>query len=297
MSIDLYPSRVSHKPSITKRKDPVIHSEDQNAKDSPLSKEQIEFYEKNGFLLLESFFSEEETIRMRREVDEMREEYSKIDKKEVIRELETDEVRSIFAPHQLSGYFSGLADDQRLQDITQYLLGSDVYIHQSRINYKEGFTGKEFYWHSDFETWHVEDGMPRMRAVSASILLTDNHVYNGPVMFFPGSHMHYISCVGETPENHFETSLKKQEFGVPDNDSLRWLADQSGISVPTGPAGSVLLFECNTMHGSNSNITPYGRNNIFMVYNSVENRLAEPFSGGKPRPEYIASREAVAMIK
>lgn len=297
MSHDLYPSRVSSQPSITKRQDPVIHSEERDAKNSPLSKEQLEFYEKNGFILLESFFSEDETNRMRNEIDEMRSDYSKEDRPEVIRELETEEVRSIFAPHVLSGYFNELSEDQRLQDITQHLLGSDVYIHQSRINYKEGFTGKEFYWHSDFETWHVEDGMPRMRAVSASILLTDNHVYNGPLMLIPGSHMHYISCVGETPDNHFETSLKKQEFGVPDHESMRWLADQGGISVPTGKAGSVLLFECNTMHGSNSNITPYGRNNIFMVYNSVKNRLVEPFSGRKPRPEYIASRESILLTK
>lgn len=295
MTYDLYPSRTGSRPFITKRQDPVIHTEDQNANNSPLSKDQLKSYEKNGFLLLDSFFSEEETSRMRREIEQMREEYRITDKKEVIRELETDEVRSIFAPHVLNEYFKKLAHDQRLQDITQYLLGSDVYIHQSRINYKEGFNGKEFYWHSDFETWHVEDGMPRMRAVSASILLTDNHVYNGPVMLIPGSHKHFVSCVGETPENHFEMSLKKQELGVPDNDSLRWLADHGGISVPTGKAGSVLLFECNTMHGSNSNITPYGRNNIFLVYNSVKNRLVDPFSGGKPRPGYIASRQAEAV--
>ncbi|MFD1708832.1 ectoine hydroxylase [Siminovitchia sediminis] len=295
MTYDLYPSRTGSRPFVTKRQDPVIHTENPYEQSSPLSKEQLESYEKNGFLLLDSFFSEDETRSMRNEIEEMRREYSVSDRKEVIRELGTDEVRSIFAPHELNRYFKDLADDQRLQDITQFLLGSDVYIHQSRINYKEGFTGKEFYWHSDFETWHVEDGMPRMRAVSVSVLLTDNHVYNGPVMMIPGSHMHFVSCVGETPENHYEKSLQKQELGVPDNDNLRWLADQGGISVPTGKAGSILLFECNTMHGSNSNITPYGRNNIFLVYNSVKNRLVEPFSGGKPRPEYIAARQGIPV--
>jgi hypothetical protein len=40
------------------------------------------------------------------------------------------------------------------------LLGSDVYVHQSRVNFKPGFNGQDFYWHSDFETWHAEDGMP-----------------------------------------------------------------------------------------------------------------------------------------
>src|SRR3546814_8501331 len=81
-----------------------------------------------------------------------------------------------------------LAADDRLAGVARFLLGDDVYVHQSRLNYKPGFVGKEFYWHSDFETWHVEDGMPQMRALSMSILLAPNTVLNGPLMIIPGSH-------------------------------------------------------------------------------------------------------------
>ena len=84
------------------------------------------------------------------------------------------ELRSLFAVHRSSAVLKALCQHPKLVDIARQLLGSDVYIHQSRVNYKGGFRGKEFYWHSDFETWHVEDGMPRMRALSCSILLTDN---------------------------------------------------------------------------------------------------------------------------
>src|SRR3546814_6672767 len=90
------------------------------------------------------------------------------------------------------------------------LLDSDVYVHQSRINLKPGFRGKEFYWHSDFETWHTEDGMPSMRAVSCSVLLTPNHSWNGPLLTIAGSHKWFVSCVGETPANHHEVSLRRQ---------------------------------------------------------------------------------------
>jgi len=55
-------------------------------------------------------------------------------------------------------------------------------------------------------------------------------------------------------------------------------------------AGSVLFFDCNLMHGSASNISPMPRRNLFMVYNSVENALVEPFSAPQRRPEHIASR-------
>jgi ectoine hydroxylase len=45
------------------------------------------------------------------------------------------------------------------------------------------------------------------------------------------------------------------------------------------------------MHGSNSNITPFPRSNVFVVFNSVENTLVEPFGAPSPRPTFIGSRD------
>ncbi|WP_444677198.1 phytanoyl-CoA dioxygenase family protein [Halomonas sp. E19] len=95
------------------------------------------------------------------------------------------EIRSIFGIHEISERFSRLTRDPRLLAMVEQLLGKGVYIHQSRINYKPGFKGKGFDWHSDFETWHSEDGMPRMRSLSCSIILTDNGEFNGPLMLIP----------------------------------------------------------------------------------------------------------------
>ncbi|GGE13603.1 ectoine hydroxylase [Marinithermofilum abyssi] len=287
---DLYPSRVYQKPKILERKDPVIHGDKQSAKEGPLNEQQLKEYEKNGFLLLKNFFSPQEVKKMRVELDRLWQENKHNASPEVIREPGSQEIRSIFDAHRKNELFHDLARDPRITYMIQQLLGSDVYVHQFRINFKPGFKGKEFYWHSDFETWHVEDGMPRMRAVSCSILLTDNHSYNGPLMLVPGSHNYFVSCVGETPEDNYKTSLKKQELGVPDHDSLSWLVKKGGITTATGPAGSLLLFECNTMHGSSGNISPEPRSNVFFVYNSVENALVKPFSGQKPRPEFLANR-------
>src|SRR5690606_19257390 len=102
-------------------------------------------------------------------------------------------------------------------------------------------------------------GMPRMRALSMSVLLTDNSAHNGPLMLMPGSHRHFIACVGETPEDHYKKSLRKQEYGVPADGFLTRLAIDGGIESATGAAGTVIVFDCNTMHGSASNITPFPR--------------------------------------
>src|SRR3546814_5528692 len=93
----------------------------------------------------------------------------------LVRSPGSDVGRSIFRVHELSDRLARLARDPRLIHIARQILGSEVYMHQSRANMKPGFKGKEFYWHSDFETWHVEDGMPGMRALSCSALLTDNN--------------------------------------------------------------------------------------------------------------------------
>lgn len=286
---DLYPSRIKAAPEIIERKDPVVYP--QTTQKGPLEEEQIQFYDKNGYLFFDEFFSREEVKNLRNEMRKIWQDSQNVRKHEIIREPGSEEVRSVFAVHRDNEIFRELSQNPRIVRIVEQILGSQVYNHQSRINFKPGFNGKEFYWHSDFETWHVEDGMPRMRALSCSIALEDNYHFNGPLMVVPGSHRHFISCVGRTPENHYEHSLRKQEYGVPDPDSLTWLVNQYGIDTPTGRAGSMLLFDCNIMHGSNGNISPYPRSNVFMVYNSVENQLVEPFSGQKPRPEYIAHRK------
>lgn len=294
---DIYQSRVDREAAIILRQDPVVYSSPDARFEHGLEDGPLAGYRKNGFVVLERLFSAQEAQELLLEVQAMSVDTVLAGRDEVVREPGTRAVRSVFRIHALSRRLRRLAHDVRLVNVARQILGSEVYIHQSRANLKPGLAGKEFYWHSDFETWNVEDGMPRMRAVSCSVLLTENNEFNGPLMLIPGSHMQYVSCVGETPQDHYKQSLKKQEYGVPDPASLRLLADQGGIASAKGPAGSVVFFDCNVMHGSNSNISPYPRSNLFFVYNSVENVLGEPRHGLRPRPEFIATREDCSPIK
>lgn len=291
---DRYPSRTGEKATIRERQDPVVYAG--NYGSGPIEPALLRQYEEQGFLLLEDVFSAEEVAAFQAESDRLRSHRKIRASGETITEPGSGDVRSVFKVHAISTVFSRLAADVRLAGIAQYLLNDQVYIHQSRLNYKPGFRGKEFYWHSDFETWHVEDGMPRMRALSMSITLTENTGNNGPLMLIPGSHKVYVVCEGETPEDHYKMSLKKQEYGVPSDEYLRRLVDAGGILAATGKPGSVIIFDCNVMHGSNGNITPFPRSNVFFVYNALCNRVVAPFCGKPPRPEYICSREHVEPV-
>lgn len=286
---DIYPSRTGSDARILDRVDPVNYTAD--AAESPLEPGQVDAYLRDGYLVAGQLFDASEVKLIVGELEKLRSEHAESTDEAVIREPKSNAVRSIFRVHKSSDIFNRLVRDSRLVDVARFLLGDEVYIHQSRLNYKPGFKGKEFYWHSDFETWHVEDGMPSMRALSVSVSLSDNLETNGPLMLVPGSHMKYVSCPGETPEEHYKRSLRNQEYGVPPDDLLRQLIDDGGIDPVIGPAGTVTFFECNTMHGSNGNISPFPRSNAFIVYNSMSNRPVEPFGTKTPRPDFLAERE------
>jgi ectoine hydroxylase len=282
-----YPSRIDDRVRRIPRREPVVWG---SGTGGPIDVDGLARYERDGLLVFDALLTAREVDELRVEVDRVMEAPDVLASDRTICEPSSDEVRSVFDVHRISERFARLFADERLVGVARQVLGSDVYIHQSRVNRKPGFRGRDFYWHSDFETWHVEDGMPAMRAVSVAISLTGNRADNGSLMIIPGSHRWFVGCVGQTPDEHYLESLRSQEYGVPDDDSLRDLVAAGGIVTITGTPGSAVVFDCNAMHGSNGNITPYDRCNVFVVFNSVENCLVEPQGGLAPRPTFLAAR-------
>lgn len=294
---DFYPTRLERPTPSFERRDPVIHSIGDDRTNGPLSETELARYERDGFLAINNFLDQATVQKFREDLRAYEDDDGILRSEGTITEPGKQEIRSIFGIHELSERFDQLTRDPKILAMVRQLLGSDAYIHQSRINFKPGFHGKGFDWHSDFETWHAEDGMPRMRAVSFSIALTDNTPFNGPLMLIPGSHRTFVPCVGRTPEDNYQSSLKKQELGVPNDRDLKKMADEFGIKAPTGPAGSLIIFECNTLHASNANMSPWPRSNLFFVYNSVENQLEAPYCGNKPRPDFLGNRSNTSALQ
>ncbi len=57
----------------------------------------------------------------------------------------------------------------------------------------------------------------------------------------------------------------------------------------------MVLFDSNTLHASNGNVTPDPRSNVFAVFNSVENALVEPFEAPTRRPDFLARRDVTPL--
>ncbi|MFB8279464.1 ectoine hydroxylase [Nocardia colli] len=282
-SADRYPTRLSTPGTHLDRKDPTVWGR--------VETPALVNFDTDGFASVDDLLTPTEVADFSAEIGRLAGDPSLRDDERVIVEKSSKRVRSVFEVHRLSAAIADLTRESRVAGLARQILGSEVYIHQSRVNYMPGFRGTGFYWHSDFETWHAEDGMPAPRAVSLSIALTDNYPINGSLMVMPGSHRTFVPCLGSTPAEHYRESLQEQEIGVPTQDDITTLANTYGISQFTGRAGSALLFDSNLMHGSSNNITPFPRSNIFLVFNSVENTLVEPFAAPAPRPGYIGSRD------
>ena len=71
-----------------------------------------------------------------------------------------------------------------------------------------------------------------------------------------------------------------------DNATITRLVADGGIISPKGPAGSMMMFHCNLVHASGSNMTPWNRTIVYLSLNSCQNHIRR-----FKRPEYIAHRD------
>ena len=268
-----------------------------------LTQEQLAAYDQNGFLFLPDYFS-------RREVEILKGEAARIFAEaapHVVREKEGRTVRSAYGSHATSEPFGRLARHPRFVEPAMQVLGSEVYVYQSKINAKAAFSGDLWEWHQDFVFWHKEDGMPAPRALSATLFLEEVSEFNGPLFLIPGSHregmidlpLHAELAAGAAPSHvayqsspAWISNLTADLKYALRKEAVAELVGRYGITAPKGPAGSVLFFHSNLVHGSPNNISPFDRLLAIITFNSVENA---PGRVPNPRPEFLVSRDATPV--
>ena len=263
-----------------------------------LTTNQIEDYNKNGFLLLPNLFSASEIDSMRREM------------KETLRENSPNKiyerngaVRSFFVPQQSGQLFNTVARLERLVLPAMLLLESEVYVHQAKINSKSAMLGDWWEWHQDFPYWHLEDGMPTPRVLTAMIFLNMVNEFNGPMLLIPGSHkaglVDHVSNNNELKNenewfrnyqmstSYMSNLTAKLKYTLRKDTLLKWV-EKNGINSAKGESGSVLIFSGLVFHASNNNLSPWDRHTYLITYNSIENKLV---GVRKPRPDFLANQD------
>ena len=241
-----------------------------------LSQEEIERFERDGYLYYPAHFAPEEIKVLTDEVPAL---YAQR-RPENVREKDGDAVRTNFAAHMYSYPFARLARHPRMVAPIMQLFDEALYMHQFKINGKMAFDGDVWQWHQDYGTWKNDDDMPAPRAMNVAIFLDEVNEFNGPLMFIPGSHK-----LGVIDAAH-DTSTTSYPLWTINHDTIRELVGRGGIVAPKGPPGSMILFHSCLVHASTANLSPWNRVSVYLSLCAVSNHIRR-----FKRPEYIAHRD------
>ena len=245
-----------------------------------LTQQQIDDFNRDGWLFLPELFSPEEVALLAHEAEGIYD----TNRPEVWRE-KSGAPRTAFAAHLYNEAFGLLGAHPRMIDPVEQIFGEKVYMHQYKINAKSAFTGDVWQWHQDYGTWKRDDGMPQPRAMNIAVFLDEVMPINGPLLLIPKSHKQGVLSAGH------DTLTTSYPLWTLDKETVTRLAADGGIVAPTGKPGSVLMFHGNLVHASPPNITPYPRKIVYLTLCAVSNHITR-FT----RPEWIAHRDFAPII-
>jgi ectoine hydroxylase len=241
-------------------------------------------YEEQGYLLYEDAFSWDEIDALKAQMPALMADEGPR------RVLEKDgrTVRSVHGSHEINDTFNSLARHPRMLRRAERVLGSQVYVHQFKINVKAAFDGELWKWHQDFIFWQKQDGMAEPRCINAFVFLDDVTEFNGPLFVVPGSHRAgMIDTAAAAGSADWTASFSADLKYSISRETLERHVQATGMASLKGRAGALLLTHPNILHCSPPNLSPSNRMLAIVTYNSVENAL-RPVAD--PRPEFLVSR-------
>src|SRR5437660_10712956 len=133
-----------------------------------LTQQQIDDFNREGWLFLPELFSQEEVNLLAREAERIYD----TDRPEVWRE-KSGAPRTAFAAHLYNEAFGALGAHPRMIEPIEQLFGEKLYMHQFKINAKAAFTGDVWQWHQVSGTWRREVAMPSPHAFTRADFLPE----------------------------------------------------------------------------------------------------------------------------
>jgi ectoine hydroxylase-related dioxygenase (phytanoyl-CoA dioxygenase family) len=245
-------------------------------KPNVLTQEQREFYFANGYLLLERIIPEEWLARLRAATDEMVERSRAYTKSDAIFDLEPDHrpdaprLRRVSNPVEQHPAYWEYCSRSLLGDVVADLVGPDVKFHHSKLNFKWAKGGEEVKWHYDIGFWPHTNYSP----LTVGTYLYDCGMDQGPLGVLPGSHEVEPLYSQYDDEGEWIGCLKPA-------DAAR-LELSKAVFLP-GPAGSITIHNCRTLHYSAKNTSDLGRPLLLFAYSSAD---AFPYTVNPIRSKY-----------
>ncbi len=219
-----------------------------------LSQDQKDFYQENGYLLVENVLTDLELQKLQNIT------YGLIEKSKYITEsndaYDLDEGHSrasprltrIKLPHKQDPYFWEVLTNSNVTQVLTDLLGENTTLITAKLNTKAPGGGQAVEWHQDWAFYpHTNDDL-----LAFGIMLEDVTADNGPLMVMPGSHKGPV------------LSHKHNDIfcgAINPDDPL--FEPEKAVTL-TGKAGSMTVHHVRTLHGSAPNMSD--KNRLILFY-------------------------------
>lgn len=218
-----------------------------------LSKEQVDAYNKDGFVLVEDAIRPDMLVRMRAVIDGYVERARPIARGDDVYDLEeghspqAPRVRRLHDAVNRDPVFWEVIRDKGVIGPISQLIGPDIRLYGSKINMKLGGFGSPVEWHQDWAYYpHTNDDL-----LAIGVMIDDVTPENGPLLVMPGSHR------GPLHDHHSDG------YFVGAIEGIERKVDVSAAVPLMGRAGSMTVHHARTVHGSASNRSSIARRMIF----------------------------------
>lgn len=149
-----------------------------------------------------------------------------------------------------------------MADVAADLAGPDVVFHHAKLNFKWFDESDTVKWHQDIQFFPHTN----YNVFTIGCYLADTDMSNGPLAVLPGSHEGPLYNLYDENEN-WSGSL---------NDADAAAIDASQAEYLTGPAGSITIHNCRTLHYSPSSKSPHPRPLLLNCYSSGDAKAYTP---------------------
>jgi ectoine hydroxylase-related dioxygenase (phytanoyl-CoA dioxygenase family) len=226
-----------------------------------LTDEQRAHYREHGWVAVPALVDSTWLDRLRAVTDEFVDQSRALTESNVVFDLDDrhkrDEprLRRLSSPADLHETYWEFMSQSVIVDVAVDLLGPDVKFHHSKLNFKAPFGGEEVKWHQDIQFWpHTNYDL-----LTIGVFLEDVEPRMGEVGFVSGSHDGPLFDLydGDT----WVGALADADVGR---------ARVENAAYPTGPAGSITVHNCRTVHGSATNTTDRPRPLLLQTYAAAD---------------------------
>jgi ectoine hydroxylase len=227
-----------------------------------LSEAQREHYQRSGWVAVPGLVDAEWLERLRRVTDEFVDASRALTESNILYDLDVGHsageprLRRLSSPTDLHETYWEFASQSVITDVAVDLLGPDVKFHHSKLNFKAPRGGEEVKWHQDIQFWpHTNYDL-----LTIGVFLEDVEAGMGEVGFVPGSHDGPLFDLYDG-DDRWTGALRDRDVEV---------AGVGAAEYPIGPAGTITVHNCRTVHGSAPNRSDRPRPLLLQTYAAAD---------------------------